>query len=391
MEKPINYGNARESSILTPQGYEELKAKVNEERKRVIQAINDEPLTRYITLQLAQKTARSSGYICPICGSGTGVHKTGALKISSNNEVTCFSNDCFGGNGYKGTDTLGALCIIDQITVDEALKKYGGFVWLDKFREFKEYYLKNEPVPLSPIRLSNESGSPVIKTRSNNKPKEEKPDPVMDFSRWINNGIQALWSSNKALAYLRDRGLSDDTIREFRLGFNNGYILIPYPDINTYMIKRATFTDDSGKKYRKPSKDIAGHEPLFGEANLKKGKPVIVVEGPFDAMSVSQCGGLAVALVTTGATVGFERAVEKIPKDQRPVFILALDNDVEKEDGRRPGQDGQVRLKNYLDSIQANYIEFPLSGTCKDANELLQTNEDLLRQNIEIALRQAEA
>jgi replicative DNA helicase len=379
MEKPITFDSTTARQVLTTQSYDYLRQKTNEERKRAIQAIKYRPLTAFISL----KSSRGGGYICPLCGSGNGSHKTGALMISRNNQVTCFSCGGFDGAAKRGTDTLGALCIIEHKNIDEILKDYVGFEWKETFNTFKEHYLQDKEIEHIDLKFKDGKTLSNIPIKAKCEPDEIKAD----FSVNIRNSIERLWKNEKALDYLRKRGLTDETIRKYRLGFDNGYIFIPYPDINSYAIKRATFTDGSGKKYRKPSSKIAGREPLFGENNLVKGAPVFIVEGPFDAMSVDQCGGVAVALVTTGITSSFERALSKIPREKRPLFILALDNDEEKADGKKPGQDGQERLKAYLDSVQAKYIEYPISSPYKDANELLQANESQLKANIEKALR----
>ena len=61
-------------------------------------------------------------YICPICGSGTGRHRTGALTIYRNSHrVICYAGNCF---GERGEDTLGALRIITGKTETEVLLQY---------------------------------------------------------------------------------------------------------------------------------------------------------------------------------------------------------------------------------------------------------------------------
>lgn len=66
--------------------------------------------------------ARHGNYVCPICGSGLGKHKTGALMLyRDSHRVRCYANDCF---GSKGEDTLGALRLITGLSETEVFKQY---------------------------------------------------------------------------------------------------------------------------------------------------------------------------------------------------------------------------------------------------------------------------
>lgn len=84
--------------------------------------LNKKPLTDFIPLEMSRKAGRNM-YKCPVCGSGNGKHKTGALHIyPDSHRVICFSAGCF---TDKGEDTLGALRIIWQCTETEALERAG--------------------------------------------------------------------------------------------------------------------------------------------------------------------------------------------------------------------------------------------------------------------------
>ena len=67
--------------------------------------------------------AKYGSFVCPICGSGTGPHRTGALKIyRDTHRVLCYAGGCF---GPKGEDTLGALRRITGKSETEILLEYG--------------------------------------------------------------------------------------------------------------------------------------------------------------------------------------------------------------------------------------------------------------------------
>ena len=88
-------------------------------REEARQAINSQPLTNFIHLE----KSRSGMYCCPVCGSGTGPRKSGALKLYPDNRVCCYSSGCQLGD--KGQDTLGALRIIWNCSETEAFERAG--------------------------------------------------------------------------------------------------------------------------------------------------------------------------------------------------------------------------------------------------------------------------
>ena len=91
-------------------------------REEARRDINGRPLTDFVALERSAKAGRNM-YKCPVCGSGNGKHKTGALQIyPDSHRVICFSAGCF---TDKGQDTLGALRIIWQCSETEALERAG--------------------------------------------------------------------------------------------------------------------------------------------------------------------------------------------------------------------------------------------------------------------------
>lgn len=81
--------------------------------------------------------SRYGMYICPICGSGTGNHRTGALKIyRDSHRVRCYANNCF---DSRGEDTLGALKRITGLSETEVLQQYLPHQYQQKQRSYKSY------------------------------------------------------------------------------------------------------------------------------------------------------------------------------------------------------------------------------------------------------------
>ncbi|MEO1291169.1 MAG: toprim domain-containing protein, partial [Chloroflexota bacterium] len=144
-----------------------------------------------------------------------------------------------------------------------------------------------------------------------------------------------LWQSPHILDYLRnERGLNDDTIRHYRLGYNPNWdeyrveadlckvapgIVIPWlADDTLYAVRIRTHTgslaqiagtDDSylGNKYMSitGSRQSAG---LFGADGLQDNQAVIITEGEFDAMLASQASGLHA--ITRGSAGDHQRIAD---------------------------------------------------------------------------------
>jgi DNA primase len=139
-----------------------------------------------------------------------------------------------------------------------------------------------------------------------------------------------LWApaGHKALAYLRQRGLQDETIRHARLGYHaverrepreswginpeprkptvwlpSGIVFPWYigPELWRITIRRV------GKDLPKETRyvTVAGSgNTLYGAFALHPDAPAAMVEGVLDALSLSQEAGDLVAVVATGSTTG---------------------------------------------------------------------------------------
>lgn len=102
--------------------------------------------------------------------------------------------------------------------------------------------------------------------------------------------------------YFAKRGLTAETVKKFCLGFDvhRNAVVLPYSSELTYYQTRCI----ADKKFYKPPTEEAGTEPLFNRKALwaSDKEPVFVVESPICALSVMQCGGLAVSLCGVGGT-----------------------------------------------------------------------------------------
>ena len=132
----------------------------------------------------------------------------------------------------------------------------------------------------------------------------------------------------ECIEYIGKRGITPQTIIEFNLMSHNGNIAFPYMKLETVI----------GYKTRKPMKNppkpkmgsITGSKPyLFNSQNVTEGTELIICEGEFDCMVISQCGYKNVVSVGAGAnsmTALFEQAKDFLNKFE--ILIIVSDNDV---------------------------------------------------------------
>ena len=169
--------------------------------------------------------------------------------------------------------------------------------------------------------------------------------------------------------YWKKRGLSKAIVDAYNLGYweEKRRFVIPTGDFSYNA--RATWDADKKERYLKPR----GQFELF---NLKTipiaEQPVFVVEGEFDALSVIEAGGIAVALGSSSNL----RFIEFL-KSNKPKYplILALDND-------EAGRAGEAKLSEELIKIQVEFVDEDITLGFKDANEALVGDRDTFIQTV---------
>ena len=223
-----------------------------------------------------------------------------------------------------------------------------------------------------------------------------KPSPdVTALTAAIDQAHSALMNNSNDLAYLHSRGLTDDTIKRHKIGYSaggqnallQGYneqfqsgskkaglyrYIFPVLDNNgscCYFISEIcdrSQTDDYNGKYMK-LKNTA--QRFFNEGCISYNSgEIFVCEGVYDALSVEQSGGRAIALTGTGGKSRILELESKPGTDN--TYIIALDSDA-------AGQKAALSLKQALTKAGKACIIMPLEGA-KDANELLQQDPPAL-------------
>jgi DNA primase len=111
-----------------------------------------------------------------------------------------------------------------------------------------------------------------------------------------------LWcrSGRDALKFLRRRGLSDQTIRAARLGYDHQKDGVTIPWFDGKQLRMVNVRRLNGEpKYDAEAGSVRGI--LYPSAKLQAGDPILLVEGEFDALLANQEAGKIVQAVTTGS------------------------------------------------------------------------------------------
>ena len=183
-------------------------------------------------------------------------------------------------------------------------------------------------------------------------------------------------------AYLDKRGITKDTADIFNLMNDSGNIAIPFYDGSNNL---------TGVKIRNLGKGTAkylalkgSYFGLFNKQNLVKDKPLIVCEGEFDCMIVSQIGFPNVVSVGTGAN-SLESLFnkEKDTFDKYESIILLSDRDESGENMRK------LFVKRFDNKIKLP--DMKLFKEMKDITELYMSHgEAQIKEVIESALTKIE-
>ena len=198
-------------------------------------------------------------------------------------------------------------------------------------------------------------------------------------------------SDPAAQAYLTIRGISTETAARYWLGYDpnadpasapgviDGYrphpcprLIIPF-DRSHYMGRRI----DDGAEYKKMNSK-GGGIGLFNAPALynEAGRPVFIVEGAIDALSIIEVGGEAVALNSTSNKTKLLEMLRGRRSDS--TLIICLDAD---DAGRKCAAD----LAEGLQGLNIAYVLADICNGHKDPNEALTADRAAFTAAVEAA------
>lgn len=336
------------------------------DRQTATEAIK-ERLTDYVEgITERSKKGNKKAFVCPLCGSGTGKSGTGAFTITpEGNSWKCFACD-------KGGDTL------DLIGYVEGIDDYNS-----KLTRAGELF--NLDIDMA-TEYQNQSKSGQV-ADTHNSIHTSVDGNYIEFYKKANSNIGNT-------TYAKDRGLSDSILSRFKIGFVEDWkhpnapenvtrsprLIIPVTQ--TSYLARDTRKDipEYQKQYAKTK--VGGSNIFNGRAFIEHGdRPIFVVEGEIDALSIMEVGGLAVGLGSTSNTKKLAELVKG--KELARPLILALDNDPR-------GKKAQEQLEGFLQAQKTPYTVAKLTeGTAKDPNEMLVRDRVAFEKLVEEAVKNA--
>lgn len=336
-----------------------------------------ERLKGYLRNYVESVTQKSKGanlYVCPLCGSGTGKSGTGAFSIKNGTSWKCFSCNAGGDifdlyGAINGTtdhnEQLRGLSEMYGIQV----ASYRSTAQEDFSPEYQNH-VKNE-------RYTHNSIHTSVYTQAD-------PPQQTDYTDFFLQAHKAVEQTD----YWKRRGLGKETVDRFKLGYVAEWrhpkapkapasprLIIP---TSPYSYLARDTRETIPEEQRAYSKSKVGSIQLFNKKALQTAtKPIFIVEGELDALSIIEVGGEAVALGTTTKS----KALIELLKAQAPAqaLIIALDND-------EAGQRASRELTEGLQGLNIPCYSFNPCGQYKDANEALQRD----REALTIAVEEAE-
>ena len=317
--------------------------------------IDQEPL---FLERLNKKINGFYSYVCPKCGNGTGQSKTG-LARNTRSRAALPHWKCF-------------KCDLNADIIELYKVKYNISDFQEAVKGVYDYLN---------IVYDERTSKPAM---SSQKPIENQEQPQKsDYRAFYKQCQNDLRKSSEAIKYLQSRGISLETALKYGIGYcanwisptakkNNPFLSYTSPRIiipltasryETRDIRPDTALTDSQKDYRKQNE---GGKGIFNIRALQSfEQPIFITEGGFDALSVIEAGGSAIA--TNGAT-NISILLEHIATlSQKPQFIVCLDND-------KAGRTGVEKLIAGFNEQGISYTTADICGSFNDPNDHLQND-----------------
>ena len=305
---------------------------------------------------------KHGGWVCPVCGNGSGNDGTGLTRKDSMPPgfFTCFK--C--GKSRSAFDWL-AICARENPDDNSA----GGF---RRCAEAVARLCGLDAGGIAPLRKEFPSSH-------RQAPQEQaKPLDAKMIERWR----AALQDDTcPGAVYLLERGVLG-AARRMGLGFNSkqsfyngtkkhfsgGVVVVTSPC--TYEARNIDPTAIGSLRHFKK-----GRQQVFNREALSLGKPVFVCEGFIDALSIIEVGGVA---ISAGGTAGARYILQELDTlKEPPPVIIAFDAD---DAGRKAAEE----MTKELDKRGLRYlVASEIYGEAKDANDALVT----ARAGLEKAVR----
>ena len=270
-------------------------------------------------------------------------------------------------------------CGADYDTLDIIAIEYGTTSPVDTFNKAHDLFRlnidSNRTTAQQDFKEVQKQDKSVQKAHNTQDTQQEQKKDLSEY-------IVACAQRVSEIDYFKKRGLSEDIINRFNLGYDPDFSTKDKETFVKWKVAVIPTSKNSCTMRNINSKDKSdrirkrGGSPVYNTKALWSGKPVFIVEGEIDALSVIEAGAEAVAL---GSTANAEQLI-KVLKDKAPsnTLILSLDND---EDGEQTAE----KIQKNFEALNIPFIKANIAGQHKDANEALIVNRELFIQEVQEA------
>jgi len=330
-------------------------------------------LENYLNI-VTNKSRYKNQYICPICGSGRGIHHTGALSITTDRNGIPRAT-CFVCHELYNSDIFEAIGKIENIS---------GFpAQYNKAAEMFGYEFET---------INNSVNSSDPKNSLSNPPiKEKEESKLEDFNEFIRVAHENVTATD----YWVSRLISENIVEQFSLGYAEGWkhpsspnmkpkkgIIIPISRYS-YVFRDIETANSDYRYFKIKSRNTAEDKYLNFKALTESTSPIWITEGEIDALTILSGGKPAVSLGSIANIKDFAESCKDL--DIKAPLIIFLDND---EKGQKAAQElrqeffkmNEYRRKRGLKSIPHNTNDYyTLSEVIvnekdkKDPNEVAKT------------------
>ena len=335
---------------------------------------------------MTERDRTGKGYVCPVCGSGSGKNGTGLVPVKNRpGYYHCFNNGC----NFHGDilELVGQAYHLQDAV--EQVRKAGELIHRDflgsENEDKKQWYNQKSKKKVSGKDNKNMVENKDTQTADKNEGlnQDNLRKEQAEIQAFIKAAAAALLTSENALQYLTWRGISKETAIKYNLGYvphygdgmNTQGIVIPTGRYS-YTVRSMDTDDGSRKTRKKKAGDRAG---IFGMGIMKTPPPVVfVVEGEFDKLSINEAGFNAIC---TGGGTSKKEIVEQIKArgNVDTTFYIIPDND-KLPDGSPDLNKGIKAGKDLLELMQTAGLKAELVDVLaadwpqryKDCNDFLQ-------------------
>lgn len=291
--------------------------------------------------------AEKKGYICPRCNQGV-TKGVGIVKDPKSGRYHCFDCDLH-------ADTIELYGLANGISsfpeqLNGAANYYG--LRLDEYEAPRRSTAREDFAP-APAQYQN----------------QPETEPAPDYTSFFLEAHRALDQTDYY------RGLSRSTLDRFNVGYAPNWkhpkaprmeasprLIVP-TSTESYLARYAGAGNYTNYQGQVENKSKVGKVHIFNaEALRQTTRPVFIVEGEIDAMSIVEVGGEAVGL---GSVSNVKKLLETVKDGAAPpAIILAMDND-------QAGSKATAELEKGLAELGIFSYRGNPAGDHKDANDRL--------------------